>query len=259
MTESSPVTARHALCNEPVRSTLARLHAAASGDWKRFLGITPRYLAGLVAGRKMHETITPQVARDIYMPVSPEKGEFLYITARAIGARNIIEFGTSFGISTIYLAAAVQDNGGGRVIGSEIEPGKHARAVANLAAAGLNKVTEIRLGDAMQTLRNINGPVDLVFMDGWKALYLPLLKQLQPVLRPGAIVLADNILSFRSSLVEFLDYLQSGRNGFHSVTLRFGDGMEYAVCLAKHEESGPGSAGTPVHTVPGESSCSAKS
>jgi predicted O-methyltransferase YrrM len=219
----------HSLHTEPVHSTLLRLHAAAGGDWKKFIGITPRYLAGLVTGRKMHETITPQVARDIYMPVSPEKGEFLYITARAIGARNVIEFGTSFGISTIYLAAAVKDNGGGRVIGTEIEPGKHAQAVANLAAAGLDAVTEIRLGDAMQTLRDPGGPIDLVFMDGWKAMYLPLLKQLQPALRPGAIILADNILSFRSNLLDFLDYLHSGRNGFHSVTLRFGDGMEYAV------------------------------
>lgn len=229
MNASDSRTGNQSLHTEPVRSSLLQLHAAAGGDWKKFLGITPRYLAGLVTGRKMHETITPHVARNIYMPVSPEKGEFLYITARALGARNVIEFGTSFGISTIYLAAAVKDNGGGRVIGTEIEAGKHAQAVANLAAAGLDAVTEIRLGDAMQTLRDPGGPIDMVFMDGWKALYLPLLKQLQPALRPGAIILADNILSFRSSLVEFLDYLQSGRNGFHSVTLRFGDGMEYAV------------------------------
>jgi len=80
------MTPGHSLNSEPVQGTLLRLHAAARGDWQKFLRITPRYLAGLVAGRKMHETITPQVARDIYMPVSPEKGEFLYITARAIGA-----------------------------------------------------------------------------------------------------------------------------------------------------------------------------
>lgn len=221
------------LHREPVRSTLQRLHGAAAGDWKKFIGITPRWLAGLATGRKMHETITPAVAREIYMPVSPDKGEFLYITARAIGARNIVEFGTSFGISTIYLAAAVQDNGGGRVIGSEIEPTKHAQAVSNLAAAGLAGVSEIRLGDAMHTLRDLPGPIDLIFMDGWKVLYLPLLKQLQPALRPGAVLLADNMLSFRSSLVDFSDYLASGRNGFHAVTLKFGDGLAYAVYLGK--------------------------
>jgi len=226
-----------ALQIEPVRGTLVRLHAEARGDWVKFLGITPRYLAGVLGGRKMHEVITPSVARDIYMPVSPEKGEFLYITARAIGARTIVEFGTSFGISTIYLAAAVRDNGGGRVIGSEIEPAKQARAAANLAEAGLGDFAEVRLGDAMQTLRDVPGPVDMVFMDGWKVLYLPLLRQLQPRLAPGAVLLADNIRSFRSSLTEFLDYLHSADNGFHSVTLGFGDGLEYAVYLGNGDDA----------------------
>jgi len=224
---------------EPVRSTLSCLHEAAGGDWAKFLGITPRYLAGLLRGRKMHETITPQITRDIYMPVSPEKGEFLYNTARAIGARTIIEFGTSFAISTIYLAAAVKDNGGGTVIGSEIEPAKHEKALVNLAAAGLDNIANIRLGDAMQTLREVPAPVDLVFMDGWKVLYLPLLKQLLPSLRPGAVLLADNVRSFRSSLTEFLAYLHSRDSAFHSVTLGLGDGLEYAVYLgAANQQSG---------------------
>jgi predicted O-methyltransferase YrrM len=235
---TGPATRHHesSLHSPAVSGTLQRLHAAAGGDWKKFIGITPRWLAGLVTGKKMHETITPAVARDIYMPVSPDKGEFLYITARAIGARNIVEFGTSFGISTIYLAAAVKDNGGGRVIGSEIEPGKHAQATANLAAAGLAGVTDIRLGDAMQTLRDIPAPIDLVFMDGWKLLYLPLLRQLQPALRPGAVLLADNMLSFRSSLVAFNEYLASAGNGFHAVTLKFGDGLAYAVYLGSESD-----------------------
>ncbi len=227
-----------ALRSEPVRGTLLRLHAEARGDWVKFLGITPRYLAGVLRGRKMHEVITPGVAHDIYMPVSPEKGEFLYITARAIGARTIVEFGSSFGISTIYLAAAVRDNGGGRVIGSEIEPGKQARAAANLAEAGLGDVSEVRLGDAMETLRDLPGPVDMVFMDGWMMLDLPLLRQLQPRLAPGAVLLADNIRSFSSSLTDFLDYLHSDASGFHSVTLGFGDGLEYAVYLGNGNDAG---------------------
>ncbi len=212
-----------------VKATLERLHREARGDWKKFIGITPRYVAGLLRGRSMHQTITPAVAGDIYMPVSPDKGRFLYITARALGARRIVEFGTSFGLSTIYLAAAVQDNGGGRVVGTEIEPGKHRRAQAHLAEAGLAAVAEVRLGDAMETLRDIEAPVDMVFMDGWKVLYLPLLRQLTPALRPGAVVIADNVNSFRTSLGDFLVWLKSGDHGFHSVTLRFGDGMEYAV------------------------------
>jgi predicted O-methyltransferase YrrM len=95
--------------------------------------------------------MTPASMKGCYIPVSREQGELLYLTARAIGARHVVEFGTSFGISTVYLAAAVCDNGGGLVIGSEIEPAKHRQAEANLAEAGLAEVSDVRLGDALES------------------------------------------------------------------------------------------------------------
>ncbi|MHC4607911.1 MAG: O-methyltransferase, partial [Planctomycetota bacterium] len=165
----------------------------------------------------------------IYIPISREQGQFIYLAARSIGARNIVEFGTSFAISTIYLAAAARDNGGGRVIGTEIEPSKHARAVAHLAEAGLGDVAEIRLGDALETLAEVPEPVDLVLLDGWKDLYLPVLELLKPRLRPGSLVLADNIFTFRKSLRPYVDYVQCGRNGFESTTLRISDGFEFSL------------------------------
>ncbi|MEZ4293370.1 MAG: class I SAM-dependent methyltransferase [Polyangiaceae bacterium] len=130
--------------------------------------------------------------------------------------------------STTYLAAAVADNGGGKVIGTELEPTKHAVATENLAAAGFRDIAEVRLGDALETLRDLPGPVDMVLLDGWKELYMPVLMLLKPKLRRGSIVLADNIYTFKKALRPFVDYLQSGANGFQSTTLSIADGFEYA-------------------------------
>ena len=141
-----------------------------------------------------------------------------------------MEFGTSFGISTLYAAAAARDEGG-QVIGSELEPGKQRAATVHLAEAGLASVAEVRLGDARETLRDVPGPIDLVLLDGWKELYLPMLQLLAPKLRPGAVVLADNIKTFRRALAPYVNYVQSGRNGFASVTLPLADGFEYSVRL----------------------------
>jgi predicted O-methyltransferase YrrM len=213
----------------PARKVLERLHAEAKGDRLRFLGLLPRLVAGRLRGRGLWDVMTPEAMKECYIPVSPEQGALLYLTARALGARRVVEYGTSFGISTLYLAAAVRENGGGTVIGTEIEPSKHARAVEHLKEAGLADVAEVRLGDARETLRDVAGPVDLVLLDGWKDLYLPILQQLTPRLRPGAVVLADNIFTFRRSLRPYVEYVQSGRHGFESTTLRLSDGFEYSV------------------------------
>lgn len=102
-----------------------------------------------------------------YLNISPEFGQFLYVCARARQARRIVEFGTSFGVSSIYLAVALRDGGGGQLIGTELEPAKAQRARDNLAAAGLDDIVDIRVGDALETLRDdIGGAVDLVLLDG---------------------------------------------------------------------------------------------
>jgi len=90
-----------------------------------------------------------------FLAVSPTYGRFLYAIARACKATRIVEFGTSMGISTIYLAAALRDNGGGHLISSELEPAKVARARANLDAAGLGDLVDIREDDALDTLKDV--------------------------------------------------------------------------------------------------------
>src|SRR5947199_5506709 len=107
--------------------------------------------------------------RDLYgrlknapLAISRETGALLYMLARSSRARTIVEFGTSFGISTLHLAAALRDNGGGRIISTEFEPTKVARARANLNAAGLDDLVEIRVGDALETLaRDLPEGIDL--------------------------------------------------------------------------------------------------
>lgn len=142
-----------------------------------------------------------------------------------------MEFGTSLGLSTMDLAATVRDNGGGRVIGSELEPSRLLRARANLAEVGLDDLVEIREGDARETLCDPGGTVDLLLLDGWKDLDLPLLTMLKPALRSGSVVLADNIFTFKTALRTFVEHLQRPGSGFVSQTLRMADGFELAVRL----------------------------
>lgn len=131
--------------------------------------------------------------KDFPLAVSRETGALLYMLARGCGARTIVEFGTSFGISTLHLAAALRDNGGGRLITTEFEPSKAARARANLTAGGLIDLVEIREGDALQTLRvDLPDTIDLLLLDGAKALYPEILDLVEGRLRPGAFVVADN-------------------------------------------------------------------
>ena len=212
-----------------VRATLDRLHTAARGDVFRMLGRLPSLARALLSTKPQDPAALSERMKDVYVPLSRAQGRFLYLVARSLAARRIVEFGTSFGISTIYAAAAARDNGNGRVIGSELAPSKHKQALANLDAAGLAGYAEVRLGDAMQTLRDVGPPIDLVLLDGWKDLYLEMLEMLAPKLRPGAVVLADNVRQFKRSLAPYREYVQSGKSGFQSVTLPFPSGFEFSV------------------------------
>jgi predicted O-methyltransferase YrrM len=227
----APHEARMTTLDDPkVQAVLDRLHAAARGDLAFFVRNLPMTI-GMLLGRESPQP-AEQAARfkDVYIPISRAQGRFLYLVARSIDARRLVEFGTSFGVSTIYAAAAARDTGGA-VVGTELEPSKRERARAHLAEAGLDDLVDVRLGDARDTLRDVPAPIDLVLLDGWKELYLPVLRLLEPKLRPGSVVLADNIKTFRRALAPYVDYVQSGRNGYQSVTLPLKDGFEYSVRL----------------------------
>ena len=164
-------------------------------------------------------------AKDTHLAVSRGTGRLLYLLARAGKARTVVEFGTSFGVSTLHLAAALRDNGGGRLVGSEFEPGKVAQARANMVAAGLDDLVEIRAGDAMDTLaRDLPESIDLVLLDGAKVLYLPVLGLLEPRLRPGALVIADN-----ADMAP--EYLERIRGGSDYLSLPFDGDVELSLRL----------------------------
>eukprot|EP01113_Clastostelium_recurvatum_P030424 TRINITY_DN3695_c0_g1_i2.p1 TRINITY_DN3695_c0_g1~~TRINITY_DN3695_c0_g1_i2.p1 ORF type:complete len:247 (-),score=60.91 TRINITY_DN3695_c0_g1_i2:93-833(-) len=189
--------------------------------------------------------------KNLYLSISPETGKLLYMLARTAGARHVVEFGTSFGVSTIHLAAAVRDNiatatptggkggeGGessdnsqkhqGKVITTEFEPSKAARARANLTEAGLIDIVEIREGDALQTLGNkadLPPAIDLVLLDGAKSLYLDILNLIQDRLHVGSMVIADNA----NSCAEYVDYVRAPKGRFMS--LPFAKDVELSVFL----------------------------
>ena len=148
------------------------------------------------------------------LAISRETGTLLYILARTMDAHSVVEFGTSFGISTLHLAAALRDNGGGHLITSEFEPSKAARARVNIEAGGLADLVEIREGDALETLaRDLPEQIDLGLLDGAKGLYPEIIALLEPRLRAGALVLADNA----DWSQEYLAKVRSPSEGYLSV------------------------------------------
>jgi predicted O-methyltransferase YrrM len=171
---------------------------------------------------------------DKLVALDRDKAEFCYQLCRAGNARRIVEIGTSYGVSTLYLAAAVRDNlggsaGDGVVIGTEYEPAKAEAARAHFAEAGLARFIDLREGDLRQTLKKINGPVDFVLMDIWIAMARPAIELVTPHLRPGAIVVCDNTEQYRSAYADYFAFLAEPANGFRTMTLPFDGGLELSV------------------------------
>ena len=212
------------LTSPPVRPVLARLVQAADSDVaaQRVTG-RERDPAGF-AGMSAREQA--DAYGELYIPVSPEGGRLLYTLIRASRPATVVEFGTSFGISTIHLAAAVRDNGTGHVVSTELHAAKVARARANLAEAGLADLVTIIEGDARETLADLPGPVGFVLLDGWKDLYLPVLRLLEPRLAPGALVVADDTISMAAEMTEYLSYVRDPAHGYLSVSFPESDGLE---------------------------------
>jgi predicted O-methyltransferase YrrM len=134
--------------------------------------------------------------------VSPEVGQLLLTLALSIKASKIVEIGTSGGYSTLWLAVAAARTGG-RVVTFEIDPAKVARARRSFEAAGVDRVVELRESDGGAGLAEQHGSADLVFLDSEKFDYVRLLELAIGALRPGGLLVADNLISHESELVEF--------------------------------------------------------
>ena len=214
----------HSLADPRVADVIDRLFAGAQHD---------EAAADRVELPDGFDRTTPQRRADalaeVYMPISAEGGRLLYNLVRAVRPATVVEFGTSFGISTLHLAAAVRDNGTGRVITTELSKDKIAAAGRAFAEAGLNDLITVLEGDALDTLAAVEGTADFVLLDGWKDLCLPVLRLLEPRLEPGTLVVADDV--DLDSLQPYLDHVRDPANGYQSVTFPVEDGMEISCRL----------------------------
>ncbi|WP_085747412.1 O-methyltransferase [Pseudomonas sp. R45(2017)] len=214
------------LTTEPLAPLIERLYTQASAATSPALN----NVSGEERERLMHSKTEYRelyaMLKDLWLPVSRDTGKLLYMLARSNRAKAIVEFGTSFGLSTLHLAAALRDNGGGVLIGSEFEPSKIELARRHFVEGGVSDLIEIREGDALVTLaRDLPSTVDLLLLDGAKALYGDVLKLVERHLRPGALVVADNT----DYCPEYLAHVRSPGNGYVSVP--FADDIEVSMRL----------------------------
>jgi predicted O-methyltransferase YrrM len=205
-----------------VQSVLARLRSEGEqhdAEAKRRLAYARRN--GSRAGVEERAEMCAQAP----IAVSDEVGLLLYTLARARGPRLAVEFGGSLGTSTLYVAAALADNGRGRLITSEIHPGKAQAATVNLTEAGLADLVEMRVGDALHTLDRLDQPIDMLLLDGWNELYLPLLTQLEPQLTPDALLVAD-LSANDPDLLPYLAHVRDPASAWTSITIPLDAGVE---------------------------------
>jgi len=167
---------------------------------------------------------------DKMVALDRDKAEFCYQLCRALRATRVVEAGTSFGISTLYLAAAIRDNRveNGVVIGTEYEPDKVKIAQKNFEEAGLSEFIELREGDLRQTLQDVGGPVDFMLVDIWDVA-LPALELVSSSLRPGAIVVCDNTMESADEYHDYFEFVNDPKNRFRTMTVPFQGGLELTV------------------------------
>ena len=159
-----------------------------------------------------------------------DKAEFCYQLCRALRATRVVEAGTSYGVSTLYLAAAVRDNqvDNGVVIGTEHEHDKVEAARKNFSAAGLSEFIDLREGDLRQSLKDVGGPVDFMLVDIWDVA-LPALELVSASLRPGAIVACDNTSVDADEYRAYFEFVNDPENRFRTMKVPFQGGFELTV------------------------------
>jgi predicted O-methyltransferase YrrM len=210
---------------------LSALHARSDAQAEELRAFEAQRAKG---GSQSGEQAVKDFRSDKLVALDRDKAEFCYQVCRATDARRVVEVGTSYGVSTLYLAAAVRDNvraGGGHgvVIGTEYEPAKASAARVNFRQADLSRFIDLREGDLRETLRQIDGPVDFMLVDIWIAMARPALELVAPHLKAGAIVICDNTDRYRAEYADYFAFLNDPAHGFRTMTLPFDGGLEFSV------------------------------
>jgi predicted O-methyltransferase YrrM len=198
------------LLDTKVAATLDRMYTESQEQWNG-----PRVRAKFSNLESATAQERADALSEIYMPVSPDAGRLLYALVRAARPQTVVEFGMSLGISGIHLAAAIRDNGSGRVVTTELSAAKVTTAKKNFTEAGLADVITVLEGNALDTLAELDGPVDFVLLDGWKEFYLPVIALLEPRLSPGTLIVADN--TSMADTKPYVDYVRDPANGYVSI------------------------------------------
>jgi len=164
------------------------------------------------------------------LAITREVGELLYLLTVARRPRTVVEFGSSLGISALFIAAALRDCGG-RLITTELLAAKAEAARGNLREAGLEELVELRVGDARETLRELDESVEVLFLDGRNDLYLEVLRLLEPRLAGHAVIAADlNVED--PDLLPYLRYVSDPASGYLSVAVPLDAGVELSLRTA---------------------------
>lgn len=216
------------LTTSPLAPLLSRLFAQAKAATSPALAnVTSEERDRLLHSKTEYRDLYTRVLKDLWLPVSEGTATLLYMLVRSSQARHVVEFGTSFGISTLHLAAGLRDNGGGRLISSEFEPAKVVKARAHMVEGGVDDLVEIREGDALKTLaHDLPETIDIVLLDGAKALYGDILSLLEDRLHPGSLIVADNA----DFCPDYLARVRAPGSGYLSVPLA--DDVELTMRLS---------------------------
>ena len=166
------------------------------------------------------------------LAVGPQTGQLINILARSFKTPNILELGTSYGYSGIWLADAARASGG-RVTTMELEDYKSAFAREMAGKAGLSDYIDFKVGDAVKMIGDLAVGIDFVLLDLWKDMYVPCLEAFYPKLNPGAIIVADNILTHRADVMGYVRAIRA-KPDISSVMLPVGQGIE----ISRYNEEG---------------------
>jgi predicted O-methyltransferase YrrM len=176
--------------------------------------------------QRMHE-LDVSNRDEFLLSVGPETGELIHLLAKEARAKTILEVGSSYGYSTVWLADAARETGG-RVISLELHAGKQEHARKAIRDSGLDGFVDFRLGEAQASLRKLKDSVDFVLLDLWKEFYIPCFDLFYGKLRPGAFVVADNMTYPENTRRHAKAYQEHVAKQPHitSVLLPVGSGLE---------------------------------